>query len=384
MTPKERLVCALDGQKPDRLPVTTHHVMKYFLDKYLEGMTSEQFFEKFGLDAIRWLVPSKPDESKGQRFVETDPSDPWHDKFIVTDQWQIEWDDVPGLQYPTTRYTITTPGGTLTTCLASNEYTHWVTEHLIKQKSDIELIGKYVPGYHCDVDEVNRNAEQFGDKGIIRGHIPSFDIFGQPGCWQDAACLFGIEPLIMMTYDDPGWVHELLSILRDRKVEFVKSLEGAEYDVLELGGGDASSTVISPKLLEEYVLPYDAEIIEHAHRAGQRIAYHTCGGMMPILELLASMKPDAMETFTPSEMGGDVDLAQARKRLGSDICMIGGFDQFHFFKDCTPEQTRRKVRDCFEQAGSDGAYIICPSDHFFDADLELIEAFADEAKKCTY
>lgn len=384
MTPKERLVCALDGQKPDRLPVTTHHIMSYFLDKYLGGITSEQFFDKFGLDAIRWILPVKPDESKGQRFIECDSGDPAYDKFIVSDEWQISWEQVPGGQYPTSRYTFTTPGGTLTTCIAYNEHTHWVTEHLIKQKSDIELIGKYAAVHFCDVEEVNRQAEQFGDKGIIRSHVPSFDLFGQPGCWQDAACLYGIEPLIMMTYDDPGWVHELLSILRDRKLEYVKSLAGAKYDVLELGGGDASSTVISPKLLEDYVLPYDSEIIEQAHRAGQRIAYHTCGGMMPILELLASMKPDAMETFTPAEMGGDVDLAKARKRLGPDMCMIGGFDQFHFFKDCTPEQTRQKVRECFEQAGSEGAYIICPSDHFFDADLELIEAFADEAKKCTY
>ena len=60
--------------------------------------------------------------------------------------------------------------------------------------------------------------------------------------------------------------------------------------------------------------PYDCELIQLAHAAGQRIAYHTCGGMMPILELIAAMEPDAMETFTPKGMGGDVDLAQAKAR----------------------------------------------------------------------
>lgn len=60
------------------------------------------------------------------------------------------------------------------------------------------------------------------------------------------------------------------------------------------------------------------------------------------------------------------------------------FDQFHFFKGCTPEQTRAEVRRCFEAAGTNGGYILCPSDHFFDADIELIHAYADEAKKCLY
>ena len=43
--------------------------------------------------------------------------------------------------------------------------------------------------------------------------------------------------------------------------------------------------------------------------------------MMPILEDIASMGPDAMETFTPVGMGGDVDLGQAKKRIGDKVCL---------------------------------------------------------------
>ena len=63
---------------------------------------------------------------------------------------------------------------------------------------------------------------------------------------------------------------------------------------------------------------------------------------------------------------------------------IGGFDQFHFFTGCTPEATRREVRRCFEAAGGDDGFILSPSDHFFEADMKLLEVFADEAKKCIY
>jgi uroporphyrinogen-III decarboxylase len=106
--------------------------------------------------------------------------------------------------------------------------------------------------------------------------------------------------------------------------------------------------------------------------------------MMPMLDRIAAMQPDAMETLTPRGMGGDMDLAQAKKRIGDKVCMIGGFDQFHHLKGCTPQQTRDAVRACFETAGKAGGYMLCPSDHFFDADLNLIEAFADEAHRCVY
>jgi uroporphyrinogen-III decarboxylase len=282
------------------------------------------------------------------------------------------------------RYTITTPKGELTTVLQGNEYTTWVTEHLVKEKRDIDIIGAYVPVPLCDVEKVNQYADDFGEKGLVRGAVCGFDIYGQPGTWQDAAVLVGIEKLILATFDDPEWVHELLEILYQRKEAYVRSLAGAKYDILELGGGDASNTVISPKIFRKFVAPYDAKLIALAHEAGQRIAYHTCGGMMRILEDVADMKPNAMETFTPPEMGADVRLAEAKQRIGDRVCMIGGFNQAHHLIDCSEEITRLNVRRCFEEAGPGGGYILSPSDHFFDADPHLLAAFADEARKCVY
>jgi uroporphyrinogen decarboxylase len=385
MTSKQRMLTAIKRKVPDRLPVTTHHIMQYFLDKYMNSISNDEFFDYFGLDPIVWTVPHKPIKSKENFY------DPDQDKVgflesrrIYSENWRIKFSEISDPQYKTFRYNFITPQKTLSMVTQSNEYTTWVSEHLVKDKSDIDIIAEFVTEPLCDVDAVNKTAAEFGERGLVRGHICGFDIYGQPGCWQDACCLYGTEKMIMEAYDDPEWVHAFLKILQKRKITFVKSLKGAKYDILELGGGDASTTVISPKLFNEFVAPYDSLLIQLAHEAGQRIVYHTCGGMMPILENIAAMKPDAMETFTPPGMGADVDLAEAKKRIGDKVCMIGGFDQFHFFKGCTPEQTRAEVRRCFEAAGGNGGYILCPSDHFFDADVELIKAYADEARKCIY
>ena len=69
-------------------------------------------------------------------------------------------------------------------------------------------------------------ADAFGQRGLVRGYVCCFDVFGQPGTWQDATCLVGVERMIMETYDDPAWVHELLGILFRRKQVFVESLGG--------------------------------------------------------------------------------------------------------------------------------------------------------------
>ena len=385
MISKQRMLAAIERKVPDRLPVTTHHVMQYFLDKYMNSISFDEFFDYFGLDPIVWTVPHKP--------VETNVNfhDPYQDdvgflesRRIRSENWRIEFEEIVDPQYKTFRYNFITPKKTLSMVTQSNEHTTWVSEYLVKEKTDIDVIAEYVTEPQCDVEAVNKTAEEFGERGLVRGHICCFDIYGQPGCWQDACCLYGTEKIIMEAYDDPEWVHAFLKILQKRKITFVKSLKGAKYDILELGGGDASTTVISPKLFNEFVAPYDSVLIQLAHEAGQRIVYHTCGGMMPILEDIAAMHPDAMETFTPPAMGADVDLAEAKRRIGDKVCMIGGFDQFHFFKDCTPEATRAEVRRCFEAAGANGGYIIAPSDHFFDADVELIKAFVDEARKCVY
>jgi len=386
VNPRQRLFTAFERGIPDRLPVTTHHVMNYFRNTYMKGMSNLEIFDYFGLDAIHWTAPVRPDISAGDYFDPTDPpsDDPLHSRRIVNDNWQISSEVLPNQEYDTTRYTITTPKGKLTAILQSNQYTTWVSEHLIKSKQDIDLIAEYCTHPLCNPDQVNKEADTLGDRGIIRGHIPGFDIYGQPGCWQDAAVLVGIERLIMETYDDPVWVHTLLEILYRRKATFTQSMAGARYDILELGGGDASSTVISPKIFRSFVAPYDARLIELAHQSRQRIVYHTCGGMMPILEDIADMNPDAMETFTPRGMGGDVNLTEAKRRIGDRVCMIGGFNQSRYLWGCTPEETRQAVRHCFESAGTGGGFILSPSDHFFDADPALLSAFTDEAHKCLY
>ena len=115
---------------------------------------------------------------------------------------------------------------------------------------------------------------QIGDRGILRGFVWG----DQAGCWQHAACLIDMGELILKAVDQPDWVHELLGILLDKKMRFIESMEGAKFDLIETGGGAASSTVISPKFHEEFCLRYDRPMHDALHELGFKVTYHTCGG----------------------------------------------------------------------------------------------------------
>jgi uroporphyrinogen decarboxylase len=380
MTGRERMLTALARGVPDRLPVTTHHLMPAFL-RGIGGLSGREFFDRYGLDAIEWTTPLRPGPSSR--------IDPHADAAIeswsfTSEAWRVDRTAVPHADYTTVRFVVTTPRKTLSMVLQNDGRTTWVAERLLKDKRDLDVIAEFAPVPLCDAEPVGAAATAVGSRGIVRGAVPGFAIYGQPGCWQDAAVLYGIEPLILETYEDPGWVATLLGVLQQRKRAFLQSTAGAAFDLLELGGGDASSTVISPKIFDRFVAPFDAPLVAAAHEAGQRIVYHTCGGMMPLLERIAAMQCDAMETFTPRDMGGDTRLGEAKARIGGKVCMIGGFDQFHHFAGCAPDDTRRAVRAAFEQAGDGGGFILAPSDHFFEAEDALLRAFADEARACRY
>ena len=105
---------------------------------------------------------------------------------------------------------------------------------------------------------------------------------------------------------------------------------------------------------------------------------------MPMLDLLVEVGSTAIETLTPRSMGGDVDLAEVKRRVGDKVCLIGGFDQYNGFEHASLNETAEMVRKCFRDAGEGGGYILNPSDHFFDCPLENLHVYAETARECTY
>lgn len=364
MTSKERMLCALERGMPDRLPVTVHQWQPYHLKKYMGGMSDIEANKVCGLDASinvyevgkdtcnTWKVSSTSNMEKGC-FV--------------------------------THYTIKTPGGILTTSEGSDPMTTWVLEPLIKNEEDIRLIQKYRPVPKLNRRRVMDTYTALGDGGILR----TFVWGRQSGCWQDACELYGVENLILQTYDDPDWVHELLEILLEQKLEYIEeNLPGLPFDLVETGGGASSNTVISPAIHKEFCQPYDRRMHDALKKHGFKSVYHTCGGMTQISDLVAGNHCDVSETLSPAAVGGDIksraDEEKVYSTLHQTVGLIGGMDQFHILETGTREEIESEVNRLFESFGKDGGYILSACDHFFEVPPQNLIYFAEAAKKITY
>jgi len=370
MTSKERLLCALHKEKPDRLPASVHQWQGYHLDKYMNGMSDLEAFQFVGLDAqIQYF------EDMAQFWlVDADFTK------LNTPQWRDEAEIInndPADRI--THHTITTPEGILTYKTAGNRKTTWITEYLIKQDEDINLIRKYMPVPKLNLKPIEEKYDEIGDKGILRGFVWG----DQAGCWQHAACLMDINQLILAAYDKPDWVHELLRILLDKKLQFIESMKGAKFDLVETGGGSSSSTLISPDFHKEFCLPYDRKMHDALHDLDFLVTYHTCGGTLRIEEYIIENHTDASETLAPISVGGNQDPWDFRKKVGDRIACIGGIDQFNTLE---AEDTiiQNIVRKLFEEVGRNGGYICCCSDHFFETPVEKLKVYAQAAQECTY
>jgi uroporphyrinogen-III decarboxylase len=371
MNSKERLMTAIHKGKPDRLPATVHQWQGYHLEEYMGGISDLEAFKQVGLDAqIQYF------QDMGQFWlVDVDSS-----KFN-TPTWRDEVDRVDGdPNHRVSHHTIYTPEGTLTYKTEGDRKTTWITEYLIKHDEDIELIRKYMPVPPLDHEPIRKRWDLIGDAGILRGFVWG----DQAGCWQHAACLYDITDLIYAAIDRPDWVHALMKILLDKKMQFIETMQGAKFDLIETGGGAASSTVISPKLHREFCLPYDRAMHDALHSMGFPVTYHTCGGTKAIEELIIANGCDASETVAPVSVGGNQEPWELKAKVGNRIALIGGLDQFNTLTSGSKDDIRAMVHKLFETVGCDGGYVCSCSDHFFETPVDNIVAFADAAKECVY
>jgi len=366
MTPRERLQCVVRGGVPDRVPATVHQWQPYHYQTIMGVADELEAFLAVGLDAViyPWAChrPSaSPDWSVSSAETQAD-----------ADMAEIT-------------YRISTPAGVLTGKAMRSAYTTTTTEHAFKRPEDMRLIERYAPVPDLDVDAVRALKARLGEAGVLR----CFTNGPQGSPWQDACNYYGTAEMIYRAFDDPAWTHEFLEILLQKKLAFYRKnltpLRGV-FTMIETGGGAASNNVISPAMFEEFCLPYDRRQHELIHEIDPDIAisYHTCGGMMKLLDLIPRNGCDFSETLSPPGSGGDIrdgqDELEVKRVLGGRVKLMGGINQCEVIEKGTREQIYAEVERCFRYYGAGGGYIMMPSDHFFLAPRENLLHYANAVK----
>ncbi len=110
------------------------------------------------------------------------------------------------------------------------------------------------------------------------------------------------------------------------------------------------------KLFEEFVFRYDKVVNDTIHRYGGRLRAHCHGNCMDFLERMSEMGIDAIEPLEAPPMG-DVDLAEAKRRVGDRMLLSGDIPSLRFLT-MTREEVRQSVKEAIRQGAPGGGFTL--------------------------
>jgi uroporphyrinogen-III decarboxylase len=253
-----------------------------------------------------------------------------------------------------TDYAIETPDGRLTCVrLQTPDDFGTIAEPFVKNEQDIALFRhRPHPKTYVDRDRVRQDHALMGDRCWAMASFAS--------AWTLASFLRGPDTIMYDLYDRPAWVKRFLTILTEYQVELIQEIARAGVDVTLRMDASFVGFGLSRGMYAEFLKPQDTRIVEAAHDLGLRVHLHICGKKNAFLQDLADTGIDALETLTPESAAGDVNLADAKRRIGDRVCLMGGFLS-HDLAWQTPEEITEEVRNCLAAAGEGGGYILSPS-----------------------
>ena len=189
--------------------------------------------------------------------------------------------------------------------------------------------------------------------------------------------LRGRERAMMDFYDRPEFVSAVMDMQAEAIIQRAEKLLPTGIDVLYIGDASSSASLISPKHFEQFCLPAYQKFCRHFKDKDILMYIHVCGNSNPILEMLADTGVHAIEPLDPL---GDVSVADAKRRVGHRVALMGGVNTLTLCRG-TPEEVRAEsIQKCRE--GGPHGYILGAGDMVPpDASLENLQAMVDVAKK---
>lgn len=246
-----------------------------------------------------------------------------------------------------------TPAGPLTAI----ERRDWRGSGLVKRwicgADDLEraLSVPYVPA-RPDLTPFFSEKRRVGDRAVAQA------TFSDPiGCvgWIDEAAL------AVMTIEERPLLKQFLEVMFGRIMDALRyCLDGGVGPIYYFNGPEyALPPLMSPDDFEEFVVEYDRRLVERVHQTESMVTIiHSHGRVNKFLERFAAMGADGLNVLEPPPFG-DVVLADAKRRVGDRMCLIGNI-QYDDLARRSPEEVEHLVREAIRQGAPGGGFILSP------------------------
>jgi uroporphyrinogen decarboxylase len=383
MTPAERVRVAFQRGTPDRVPIhcwlglplirklqpaeTIADLLERWIDDPLGSIVKMQ--QDLGLDPMIWTMSQHIGEIEiWPRMLFPRP--------FETNDWIETWEETArGDGWREHAHSIRTPDGDLDYSYRTEEGFGTSCHDFLLSGDDPEAglpaLRHFPPADLYDMSVLEAMVEKVGENAWWLHH--------PPGPWDMAAQVRGLVDLSTDIYDRPQFVHELMRFCTDWLAGLYRRL--AETGIHSISMNETWVGVgVAPEHFREFMKPYESECVAAAHDAGCLVSFHNCGRATLLLEDMADTGPDAVETLTSSRSSGDVDLADAKRRIGDRVCLYGGFNE-HLLHEADADAVRAEVSRCLDAAMEGGGYVLRSTGQIFDAKPGLIEVMCETARE---
>jgi len=216
---------------------------------------------------------------------------------------------------------------------------------LVEQRSDIHRITWPDPWEGPLMSDRLRAIQSFKER------LPQVGVLGWvEGCFAQALTFRGMQQAMMDLITAPDLLQELMDFILPNEIAFAQAQVDAGADFV--GVGESAASLIRPEHFIELVLPRERELIAAIRDMGVPAKLHICGDITQLLEALSSVDVEMID------IDWQVDLREARRILGPNVCLCGNFDPVAILLRSTPEKVREECRRSIREAGT--PFILAP------------------------
>lgn len=188
-----------------------------------------------------------------------------------------------------------------------------------------------------------------GDRYSIHGEVTSpLDYFLD---------LFGFNGGFLALAEEPEKCKEILGRFTEGVEKIALEQAGQGVDAIKISSPFAGAGFISPRFYRNFVLPFEGRIARAVRKRGIPIYTHTCGAINDRLEMMAEAGVSGIECLDPPPLG-NVELAEAKRRVGGRIFIKGNIDPVHTLLFGDPEKVEKDARRRIEAGMPGGGFIL--------------------------
>jgi uroporphyrinogen-III decarboxylase len=341
MTSKERLLAAMRGQVPDRVPVSTYELVGWNPDAW---ENREPSYARL-MDLIR---------RETDCMYMTDVHVPNARSAEIRTSTE-KWDE--GDQHYT-RTVTRARGRDLTTVHSFSDdiKTVWNREHLCKNLDDLRAFVE-LP---WEVGEPDFAHLEKAWKDLEGGRGLPLVSMGDPLC--DTSELFDLETFLVLAMTETAAIEAAMDRFQERYVERLRRvLKGPVKDVVFriCGPEYATPPYLPPELFRRFVTRHDSVLIDMIRQAGGIPRIHCHGRTGRVVDQMAELAPDALDPIEPPP-DGDITMADMKKALGGRVCLTGGIE-LKYLEAASGEYVEQLVRDTMAEGKPGGRFILMPT-----------------------